>query len=93
MDDIYIYDTGNSSDNITLFFYILGIMKCNNRCLATLIWFSPAVKGQIPQARYAHSTNFAPGGRLIVFGGCGENSVFQEIFILDLGTCCWHSIK
>jgi hypothetical protein len=50
-----------------------------------MIWHSPVTNGETPSARYAHSATLVAGGKLLFFGGCGENSVFNEIVVLDLG--------
>eukprot|EP01116_Phalansterium_solitarium_P003899 TRINITY_DN14736_c0_g1_i1.p1 TRINITY_DN14736_c0_g1~~TRINITY_DN14736_c0_g1_i1.p1 ORF type:complete len:616 (+),score=156.43 TRINITY_DN14736_c0_g1_i1:213-2060(+) len=58
-------------------------------------WSSPQVKGAIPAARYAHSATLVTIGnsrKLYVFGGCGETSVFNELFVLDLATFTWLAV-
>jgi hypothetical protein len=49
----------------------------------TLAWQSPTTKGKPPSARYAHSATLV-GSKLFIFGGCGENSVYNELLVLDL---------
>ncbi|PRP74847.1 hypothetical protein PROFUN_09547 [Planoprotostelium fungivorum] len=53
-------------------------------------WVSLNIKGKPPLARYAHSaTASISTGKLFIFGGCGESSVFNELIVLDLVGMSW----
>lgn len=59
----------------------------------TLVWYSPPAKGsKIPSARYAHTSTLvslqrdnALTHRILIFGGCGESSVYNEVVVFDIG--------
>lgn len=79
LDDVFVFDTGNIH-NIDWFLKNFQV---------TTTWHNITPKGKLPVARYAHSSTltFSSTGsaKLLVFGGCGESSVFNELIVLDLG--------
>ncbi|KAI9276123.1 hypothetical protein BY458DRAFT_506448 [Sporodiniella umbellata] len=51
-------------------------------------------KGEPPKKRHDHSATLWNQDKLIIFGGCSEESkFFNDIVILDLNTLTWHHPK
>eukprot|EP00727_Mastigamoeba_balamuthi_P010688 m51a1_g6241 hypothetical protein (695) ;mRNA; f:10946-14108 len=58
---------------------------------ASMTWYAPAVKGQAPAPRYAHSATVI-GNLIYVFGGCAEAMCFRDIWTLDTAKMEWSKV-
>ncbi|KAG5191831.1 hypothetical protein JKP88DRAFT_174058 [Tribonema minus] len=63
--------------------------------LRTLVWDTPAMGGEVPRARVAHSCSFDPATSTIyLWGGfTGELSRLQDFFAYDTARAEWAEIK
>ncbi len=94
-NDCYFYDTGtyifkqlhaiflsSLSSFLSFFLIYLFLIHSNFLCMYVTVnnsWSQPDGRGGIPAPRLGHSTTTLPDGKLLVFGGRGQNKHYSDM--------------